>query len=62
MYLLDRRYSELPLDRMIVVADETGLRSFPAASYLARNGLKSVTRLQGGMDRWKDVLRKGQMK
>lgn len=57
--LLDQRYTDLPLDRMIVVVDENGFRSFLAASYLSRKGFREVARLHRGMEGWKAFLAGG---
>lgn len=50
-YQLHRRYMEIPLNRLIVLVDNRGFRSFLAASYLERKGF-STARLFGGMKHW----------
>ena len=52
LYRLHERYSELPLNRPILVVDDSGLRSFLASCYLVRKGVADVKRLFGGMERW----------
>jgi rhodanese-related sulfurtransferase len=52
LYRLHERYSEIPLNRPVLVVDDRGLRSFLACSYLVRKGIADVTRLFGGMERW----------
>jgi rhodanese-related sulfurtransferase len=51
---LEEQYHNLPLDRLIIVVDERGFRSFIAACYLARKGFE-MTRLFGGMERWQKL-------
>jgi len=51
---LEEQYHNLPLDRLIIVVDERGFRSFIAACYLARKGFE-MTRLFGGMERWQNL-------
>jgi rhodanese-related sulfurtransferase len=51
---LEEQYHSLPLDRLIIVVDERGFRSFIAACYLARKGFE-MTRLFGGMERWQKL-------
>jgi rhodanese-related sulfurtransferase len=48
---LHLRYSEIPLERLVVVVDNRGFRSFFTASYLKRKGLNAI-RLFGGMQKW----------
>jgi rhodanese-related sulfurtransferase len=52
LYRLHERYSEIPLNRQVLVVDDRGLRSFLASSYLIRKGVADVKRLFGGMERW----------
>jgi len=52
---LEEQYHNLPLDRLIIVVDERGFRSFIAACYLARKGFE-MTRLFGGMERWQKMI------
>jgi rhodanese-related sulfurtransferase len=52
---LEEQYHNLPFDRLIIVVDERGFRSFIAACYLARKGFE-MTRLFGGMERWQRWL------
>lgn len=51
LYRLHERYHELPYDRMLVLVDSRGFRSFLAQSYLKRKGF-DVVRLFGGMEAW----------
>jgi rhodanese-related sulfurtransferase len=61
LFSLHERYSEIPLNRPVLVVDERGLRSFLASSYLIRKGIVDVTRLFGGMEQWQgyDLAKKG---
>ena len=52
---LEEQYHNLPLDRLIIVVDEMGFRSFIAACYLAKKGFE-MTRLFGGMKRWQKMI------
>jgi hydroxyacylglutathione hydrolase len=52
LYRLHERYSEIPLNRPVLVVDDRGLLSFLASCYLVRKGIADVTRLFGGMERW----------
>jgi rhodanese-related sulfurtransferase len=52
LYKLHERYQELPYNRMLVLVDSRGFRSFLAQSYLKRKGF-DVVRLFGGMEAWK---------
>jgi rhodanese-related sulfurtransferase len=52
---LEEQYHNLPIDRLVIVVDEMGFRSFIAACYLARKGFE-MTRLFGGMERWQRWL------
>lgn len=52
LYRLHERYSEIPLNRPVLVVDDRGLRSFLASAYLVRKGIADVTRLFGGMEQW----------
>jgi len=49
---LERRISEVPAGRGIVVVCKSGYRSSLAASLLARHGFSEVRDLVGGMDAW----------
>ncbi|MGC9325870.1 MAG: rhodanese-like domain-containing protein [Desulfomonilia bacterium] len=53
MDVLHERYLELPMDRMLLVVDERGYRSFLGACYLSWKGYVDVKRLFGGMENWK---------
>jgi len=46
------RVAELPDDRDIVVLCHHGARSLQVAAWLARNGLRRVHNLAGGIDAW----------
>jgi rhodanese-related sulfurtransferase len=50
LYLLHRSIGKIPKNRPVLVVDESGRRSFLACCYLVNNGVKSVTRLFGGME------------
>ncbi|MCX5820265.1 MAG: rhodanese-like domain-containing protein [Deltaproteobacteria bacterium] len=52
LYRLHERYSEIPLNRPVLVVDDRGLSSFLASCYLVRKGVSDVKRLFGGMERW----------
>lgn len=56
-YRLHTRYAEIPLNRLIVLVDNRGFRSFLAASYLERKGF-STARLFGGMKHWQEMQAK----
>jgi rhodanese-related sulfurtransferase len=56
-YQLQNRYTEIPLNRLIVLVDNRGFRTFLAASYLEQKGF-STMRLFGGMKHWQDMLAK----
>lgn len=49
LYTLQRRLSEIPDGRPVIVIDENGKRSFIVCCYLINKGFKDVTRLYGGM-------------
>ncbi|MDD5711325.1 MAG: rhodanese-like domain-containing protein [Smithellaceae bacterium] len=53
LYLLNQRYQEIPSNRPVLVVDDRGLRSFLVASFLIHKGMLNVTRLFGGMERWR---------
>jgi len=46
------RCSELAADDRIAVLCHTGVRSAAVASWLLRNGFKSVANVEGGIDAW----------
>lgn len=48
----ERRHTELPHDREIILACATGNRSFQAMHYLAHRGWPKVANLQGGISIW----------
>ncbi len=54
MYLLSRRYAEIPLDRTVVLVDDRGFRTFLAGSYLETKGYR-VLRLFRGLEGWKEL-------
>ncbi len=56
LYLLHERYQELPHDRYLLVVDDRGFRSFLAASWLSRKGLRTA-RLFGGMEKWQEFAK-----
>jgi rhodanese-related sulfurtransferase len=56
LHRLHERYSEIPLNRQVLVVDDRGLRSFLACSYLVRKEIVDVKRLFGGMERWQAYL------
>lgn len=49
-YVLHTRVNEIPRNRLVLVVDEDGKRSFLACSYLISNGISNVKRLFGGME------------
>jgi len=49
MYMLHRKLHTIPKNRMVIVVDESGKRSFIACSLLIGKGFKDVLRLFGGM-------------
>jgi len=61
-YQLHKRYRELSKDRPILIVDDQGFRSFLAGSYLVRKGFQDVSRLFGGMAKWRVATDKGQVK
>lgn len=50
---IHRRYTDIPMDRAILVVDEDGSLAFLASSYLVRKGFRDVKRLEGGMVSWR---------
>jgi rhodanese-related sulfurtransferase len=54
LYRLSSRYAEIPLDRMVVLVDDRGFRTFLAGSYLEMKGYR-VMRLFGGMQGWQEM-------
>lgn len=54
LYRLSRNYSEIPLDRTLVLVDDRGFRTFLAGSYLEMKGYR-VMRLFGGMQAWQEL-------
>ena len=59
LYRLSRNYSEIPLDRTLVLIDDRGFRTFLAGSYLEMKGYR-VMRLFGGMEAWQEMQAKKQ--
>jgi len=59
LYQFSRSYSEIPLDRTVVLVDDRGFRTFLAGSYLEMKGYK-VMRLFGGMEAWQEMQAKKQ--
>ncbi len=49
---VESRFSELPVDRKIVVYCHYGNRSLAVASYLESEGYADVLNLSGGIDAW----------
>ncbi|MBN1350451.1 rhodanese-like domain-containing protein [candidate division KSB1 bacterium] len=49
---LENRYVELPMNKMIIIVDKVGHRSFIAARFLKMKGVKDVRRLFGGIEEW----------
>jgi rhodanese-related sulfurtransferase len=43
------QYSDIPLDRTLLIVDENDSQSLLAASFLARKGFSNIQRLKGGM-------------
>jgi rhodanese-related sulfurtransferase len=54
LYRLSRNYSEIPLDRTLVLVDDRGFRTFLAGSYLEMKGYR-LMRLFGGMQSWQEM-------
>jgi rhodanese-related sulfurtransferase len=57
LYQLHLRYTELPLNRLLILVDNRGFRTSIAGSYLVRKGLE-VKRLFGGMAKWEAMIAK----
>lgn len=53
---LDRRYTEVPFDREVVVYCRSGGRSAKAAEFLRLKGYRNVRNLPGGTLRWSDEI------
>lgn len=49
---LDARWSELPTDRELVIACESGARSLKGTYYLQYRGFERVSHLGGGIVKW----------
>jgi rhodanese-related sulfurtransferase len=49
---LDTRWSELPTDRDLVIACESGARSLKGTYYLQFRGFERVSHLGGGIVKW----------
>jgi len=56
LHRLHERYSEIPLNRQVLIVDDRGLHSFLACSYLVRKEIADVKRLFGGMEGWQAYL------
>ncbi len=54
LYRLSRDYAAIPLDRILVLIDDRGFRTFLAGSYLEMKGYR-VMRLFGGMQAWHEM-------
>lgn len=54
LYRFSAHYAQIPLDRMVVLVDDRGFRTFLAGSYLEMKGYR-VLRLFGGMQAWQDM-------
>jgi rhodanese-related sulfurtransferase len=54
LYRFSRSYSEIPLDRTVVLVDDRGFRTLLAGSYLEMKGYR-VMRLFGGMQGWQEM-------
>ncbi len=59
LYRLSRSYAKIPLDRILVLIDDQGFRTFLAGSYLEMKGYQ-VLRLFGGMQAWQEMQAKKQ--
>ncbi len=57
MYQLHLRYGELPLNRLLIIVDNRGFRSYLAGSYLTLKGFEVKT-LFGGMAKWDAMVAK----
>ena len=49
---LANKYSELPSDIPLIIADAAGLRSKEAMIFLANKGYKNIANLAGGLVEW----------
>lgn len=49
---LEYKFSELPSDIPLIIADSTGLRSKEAMIFLANKGYKNIANLAGGIVEW----------
>lgn len=50
--VLDKRLSEIPKDKKILVYCRTGHRSAQASEILVNNGFKDVYNMKGGIEEW----------
>lgn len=48
----DERYTEIPMDRNVVLVCKSGGRSLRAAGFLVNHGYENVVNMQHGIDRW----------
>jgi len=48
----DRRHSEIPQDKDVVLYCQNGIRSIMACRYLKKLGYSRVKNLEGGISRW----------
>jgi len=51
MNSLPQRLAEIPLDRQVALYCHSGMRSWMAGQWMARNGYDALS-LAGGIDRW----------
>jgi len=49
---IPEKYSELPLNVPLIIADSAGLRSKEAMIFLANKGYKNIANLAGGLVEW----------
>lgn len=50
--VLEQLYTELPRDKLLIIADGVGLRSKEAVLFLKKQGFKHVINLAGGIVDW----------
>lgn len=50
--LLSEEYNKLPADRVLIVADSTGLKSKEAVRFLQDKGFTQVAQMAGGFVEW----------
>lgn len=53
---LQRRLTEIPKDKTVLLYCQSGMRSKNAAKILSRRGYSNIGHLQGGVSAWRDKL------